>query len=49
MGREITDAQVRQIVDSVKWGRIIVVKEAGRITRLEKTEVLKAEDIKSDR
>ena len=42
---EITDAQVKRIVDSVKWGRIIVVKEAGRISRLEKTEVLKAEDM----
>jgi hypothetical protein len=27
---EITEEQIMEVIDSVKWGRIIVVKEAGQ-------------------
>ena len=43
--QEITAEQIIAILDNIKWGRIIIVKEAGRILRIEKTEILKAEEI----
>ena len=43
--QEITPEQIMAVLDKIKWGRIIIVKEAGRILRIEKTEILKAEEI----